>query len=180
MTLPLSIYFINIVNRTLRKRTYLLCFRLWRSELWRGSSLKMKELYFSETLTPSLYIVSQCGRCFGRISLFVTCAVATVSFSRGLSSRGAAMSNHPHSAENKGKYSTLPPLCASSDILRGDIYLYTDLLVNRLSWPQCRSEEWWRRPNSLHVTRLALRLSSSQSITFLSCPISCIVNSRFC
>jgi len=54
MTLPLSIYFINIVKRTLRKRTSLLCFSLWRSELRRGSSLKMRELYFSDTLTPSI------------------------------------------------------------------------------------------------------------------------------
>jgi hypothetical protein len=178
MTLPLSIYFINIAKRTLRKRTSLLCFRLWRSELRRSSSLKMRELYFPETLTPSLLhcVVTRLD-----ISAeLVPCAMATGSLSRGLSSRVAALSNHPLSAENKGKYCILPPLCASSDILRGDTYLYIDLLINGLSWPQCRSEEWRRKPNCLHVTRLALRLSSSQSITLLSCPISCIVNSSFC
>ena len=54
MNLPLSIYFINIVQRTLRNRTSLFGFRLLPSELRRGFSLKMRELYFSETLTPSL------------------------------------------------------------------------------------------------------------------------------
>jgi len=183
MTLPLSIYFINIAKRTLRKPTSLICFRLWRSELRRVSSLKMRELYFSEMLTPSILhcVVNRLDISAEFVPLPVrTRTMATWSFSRGLRSRGAALSNHPHSAENKGKYCALPPLCASSDILRGDIYLYIDLLVNRLFWPQCRSEEWWRRPNSLHVTRLELRLSSSQSITLSSCPISCIVNSSFC
>jgi len=83
--------------------------------------------------------------------------MATGSFPWRLSSRGAVLSKHPHSAEN-GKYCTLPPFCASSEILWGDIYLYIHLLVNRLSCPQCRSEAWWRRPNSLHGSRFALQL----------------------
>jgi hypothetical protein len=143
----------------------------------------MRALHFSEKLTPIILhcVVKRLDISAELVSLPVrTRVMATWSFSWGLRSRGAALSNHPHSSENKGKYCTLPRLCASSDILRGDIYLYIDSLVNKLSWPQCRSEEWWRRPNSLHVTRIELRLSSSQSTTLLTCPISCLVYSSFC
>jgi hypothetical protein len=119
MTLLLSVYFINNVKRTFWKRNSLLCFRLWRSELRHGSSLKMRELYFSETLTPSILhcVVTRLDVSAETVPVSVryTCNGYRVFF-RGLSSRGAALKNLPHSAENKGKYCTLPPLRASGDI----------------------------------------------------------------